>query len=370
MNPLPFPCPAAPEFAVDWLALDREWPWIQAMRDCPQDPVHHAEGDVWTHVRMVTEALAALPAWREAPEQDRQILFAAALLHDVAKPACTRIDEDGRITSRGHSQRGAIDARAILWRHGTPFAMREQICALVRHHQVPFHLIQREDAARLAITVSQTARCDLLALLAQADALGRRCADQSEILVRVELFREFCREHGCFTGPRPFASAQSRFEYFRTPGRDPAYATHDDTAFEVILMSGLPGAGKDNWIARHAAHLPVISLDALREEHRDEGAVLQAAREQARVFLRQQQPFVWNATNLRRERRTPLVELFSAYHARVRIVYIEVDQATLFRQNQARSKAVPVPVIERMLTGWEVPDTTEAQVVEYFRPTT
>lgn len=369
MSRLPFAGPNAPDFAVDWPALDRDLPWVRAMRDCAQDPIHHAEGDVWTHVRMVCEALVGLPAWREAPEQDREILFAAALLHDVAKPACTR-EEEGRITSRGHSQRGAIDAREILWRHGTPFALREQICALVRHHQVPFHLIQREDAARLAFTVSQTARCDLLSILAQADALGRRCADQSEILVRVELFREFCREHGCLTGPRQFASARSRFDYFRIPGRDPAYTAHDDTTFEVILMSGLPGAGKDTWIARHASQLPVISLDALRLEHRDEGAVLQAAREQARVLLRQQQPFVWNATNLRRERRAPLVDLCNAYRARVRIVYVEVDQTTLLRQNRERERAVPVAVIERMLKGWEVPDSTEAQSVDYFSPTT
>lgn len=79
------------------------------MRDCPQDPTFHAEGTVWTHVGMVCEALAALDEFRALPDSDREILFAAALLHDVAKPSCTR-DEDGRITSRGHSQRGAIDA--------------------------------------------------------------------------------------------------------------------------------------------------------------------------------------------------------------------------------------------------------------------
>jgi len=75
------------------------------MRGCAQDAVFHAEGDVWIHTRMVCEAMAALPVWRALPEGDRQVVFAAAVLHDQAKPSCTR-EENGRITSRGHSVRG------------------------------------------------------------------------------------------------------------------------------------------------------------------------------------------------------------------------------------------------------------------------
>ena len=148
------------------------------------------------------EALAGLPAWRSLPEGERQIVFAAALLHDVAKPVCTRPDPDGRITSRGHSRRGAILARQILWRLGVPFAVREQIAALVRHHQVPYFLMDRPDARRLAIEVSQTARCDRLALLAEADVRGRVCRDQQRLLDNVALFVEFCREENCLSAPR------------------------------------------------------------------------------------------------------------------------------------------------------------------------
>jgi hypothetical protein len=90
------------------------------------------------------------------PQAEREILFAAALLHDVAKPACTR-EEAGRITSRGHSLRGAIDSRGILWELDGPFQAREMVCGLVRYHQVPFHLIGRSDAQRMAYRISQSA---------------------------------------------------------------------------------------------------------------------------------------------------------------------------------------------------------------------
>ena len=178
------PCPQPPDWSIDWTSLDR-LPWLQDMKGGPQNPDRHAEGDVWIHVHMVTEAMVALPAWRDLSEEGRRVLFAAALLHDVAKPACTRIEPDGRISARGHSWRGAVRARNILWRLGFPFAERETVCAIVRHHLVPFFLPDSEDPPRLAIEVSQTTRCDWLALMAEADARGRTCPDPQRLLDQI-----------------------------------------------------------------------------------------------------------------------------------------------------------------------------------------
>jgi predicted kinase len=319
---------------------------------------------------MVCDALVGLNEFRALPELERQILFAAALLHDVAKPLCTR-HEDGRITSRGHSQRGAIIARRILWELGVDFEAREHVCALVRYHQLPFHLINRPDAQRTAFLISQTARCHLLALLAQADALGRECADQDDLVTHIELFREFCREQDCLHGARKFPSSHSRFLYFRTPGRDPSYLAHHSARCEVTVMSGLPGSGKDTWIARHAAAIPRISLDAIREESGAEptgnqGGVVQAAREKARVLLRTGENFVWNATNLSREIRTQVIDLLASYNAKVRIVYVEAGHDAYFAQNLERDAVIPICAIERMLDRWEVPDLIEAQEVELW----
>jgi hypothetical protein len=45
-------CPE-PGAAIDWAAF--QGPWVEAMAGCMQDPLHHGEGDVWTHTRMVCE---------------------------------------------------------------------------------------------------------------------------------------------------------------------------------------------------------------------------------------------------------------------------------------------------------------------------
>ncbi|MBL7818393.1 MAG: hypothetical protein JNL70_25505 [Saprospiraceae bacterium] len=36
----------------DWQAIEA-FDWVEPMKKCPQDSIYHAEGDVWTHTRMV-----------------------------------------------------------------------------------------------------------------------------------------------------------------------------------------------------------------------------------------------------------------------------------------------------------------------------
>jgi len=364
------PCPQPPDWEVDWAELDTRFDWVRAMRGVPQDPIHHAEGDVWIHTRMVLEALCQLPAWRALDPVEREVVFAASLLHDVAKPRCTRTELDGRITSRGHSVRGAVFARLLLWRMGIPFAQREAICGLIRHHQAPFFLIEREDAARTARAISQSARCDHLALVAEADARGRHCADLQRLLDNTALFRELCDETGCLHEPALFPSAHARLLYLRGDTSDPLYRPHESFRADVVVMSGLPGAGKDSWVRESLGDWSVVSLDDIRHEldvdpGDAQGPVVAHARELAREHLRAGRRFVWNATNLSRQLRTSVVNLFLDYDARVRIVYVEVPERELRAQNRTRAAAVPGPVIERLFERWEVPAPGEAHEVSY-----
>lgn len=361
-------CPTPPDYAVNWERIEQEFPEVRRLEGCPQDAVHHAEGDVLVHTRMVVEALTALPAWRALPRTEREIVFTAALLHDISKPDCTRV-EDGRITSRGHSKRGAIKARTLLWSMDFPFEAREQVTALIRFHQIPFFLIDKPDGRRTLYEVSQSARCDLLALVAEADARGRDCADAQRLLDNIALFTQYASEHDCLSRPRQFPNDHSRFLYFRKEGRDPDYTAFDDTVCEVVMMSGLPGAGKDFWVAENLPDWPSISLDALRREMKvapteNQGPVVSRAREVAREHLRKRRPFVWNATNVSRQMRELSINLFAAYNARVHIVYVEAPEARLFAQNRERADSVPAEVIRKLTARWEVPDRTEAHRVE------
>ncbi len=366
-------CPRPPHWGLDWDQLRRAYGWVEDLHSCPQDALFHAEGDVGVHTEMACRALAASPEFRGLGERERHIVFAAVLMHDIAKPSCTK-EEGGRITSRGHSGRGDTMARKILWRQGVRFGEREAICGLIRHHQVPFFLVDRDDSRKLAYRVSHIACCDHLALVAWADGYGRRCADdadQQRILDNVALFREYCDEHECLTQPRQFPSDHSRFQYFQRDDRDPNYHAHDDTRCEVTLMSGLPGAGKDHWIRSYAPALPVVSLDAIRAElgidpAAPQGRVIDEGRQRAKQHLRQQTSFVWNATNLSRPIREQLITLFASYNARVRVVYVEAAEAVIRDRNRQRKSPVPERVIDRLLDRWTIPTTAEAHAVEIY----
>jgi predicted kinase len=339
------------------------------MASCPQDPVHHAEGDVWTHTRMVIDALLDLPAFQALEAREQRVVYLACLLHDVAKPWTTQTEPDGHISAHGHSRAGELFVRPMLWSLGVPFDEREAICSLIRWHQVPFFLVDREDPVRLAREISLSVGCDLLALVAEADIRGRICADMPRILDQIELFRLSCEDDGCLSTPRAFASPHTRVQYFRSTGRHPDVEAFDDTRGEMIVMCGIPGSGKDTWVRSNAASLPVVCLDDLRDEldigHDEaQGQVVQEARERARQQLRKGASFVWNATNLSRQRRGPIESLAFDYGARVKIVYVEVPVQTLRSQNQSRPASVPEAAIERMVRRWEMPSLTEAHEIE------
>ncbi|MBB5867045.1 putative kinase [Allocatelliglobosispora scoriae] len=361
-------CPRAPDWAVPWDRIRERFDWIRAMEGVAQDPVHHAEGDVAVHTWMAAQALAASPEFRALPADRRTLLFATVLLHDVAKPFCTQTGPDGRVTAHGHSRGGELAARRILWELGAPIAWREHVAALVRHHQVPFWALERADLQSIALRVSLVAGNADLAMLARADITGRTCGDAATVLENIDLFAEYCTDLGVLDRPWPFASDHARFDYFRTPGRDPAYAAFDDTRLTVTVLSGLPGVGKDTWIAAHRPGLPVVSLDATRERLRikptdDQGPVAAAAREEARVLLRAGRDFVWNATNISRQQRERCISLIAGYHGRVEIVALEAPPDVVRARNRQRERAVPDAALDRLIRRWESPDLTEAHTV-------
>lgn len=367
-------CPTPPAWELDFAALCHHFHWLRAMEDVPQDPLYHAEGDVLIHTHMVAQAMVALPEWRALPPEERSLLFAAALLHDVGKPACTKREETGRITSKGHAREGEHISRRIGWLgedlpQPLSFQQREHLAMLVRYHGLPLVFLDKPQPERAVVAASQSVRLDHVALLAEADVRGRIAADSEKLLTQIALFRDFCEELQCYRRPRQFATDHSRFTYFQREHIHIDYVSYDETTFEVILLSGLPGVGKDTWISTHYSSLPVITLDALRKTlhispEDDQGRVIQAAREQARILMRNRQSFVWNATNVIRMRRRQLVDFFVSYGARVRIVYLDAPFATILARNAQRSERIPEQVIYKMLAKLEVPDLTEAHAVE------
>ena len=229
----------------DWQALERRFSWFADMKDVPQDPEWHAEGDVFTHTKMVCEALLQLPEFQALDEQEQHILFAAAILHDVEKRSTTKREiENGkeRIVSPHHAKKGEHTARTLLYTEfAAPFAVREAIAKLVRLHGLPLWAINKPNPDRAIIAASLQVNTAHLAMLAKADVLGRICCDQQDILLRVDLFRELCEENACWGKARTFASDYGRYLYLNGRSEMPDYQPFDDQTFEVYAMCAIAG---------------------------------------------------------------------------------------------------------------------------------
>ena len=376
--------PDAPDWVIDWEKIETST-WrdhVDAMRHTPQSVRWHAEGDVWAHTQMVCESLVSLPEYRQLPQIQRQILFIAALLHDVGKPVTTR-QEGTEWVSPSHSTKGALLARYLLWSEygmcGTSElqAMREAVVLLVKHHSFPPYALEKEENVRKMISIAASAELvpdfslKLLYLLAKADALGRECEDKDDFTAHVDLFAELAKEQGCYDGPVSFTSDYTRRAYFSGGDVWPQQELYDETWGEVVMLCGLPGTGKDYWISRHCKDMPIISLDEIRNRYKlsyegSQGYVASLGKEEAKTYLRKHQPFVWNATNLTVDIRRQLIDLFESYGASVRVVYLETDRATQWRRNKDRQDKVPETIIDSMLSKLAIPEIHEARYVQWL----
>lgn len=352
----------------------------EAMRQTPQPQRWHGEGDVYTHTMMVLGALLEMPAFLSLPERQQKELTLAALLHDIGKCRTTQW-VDGDWLSPHHGSIGSKMARQTLWQdyglcgEKALLEFRETVCLLIRYHDFPLYAVLNDNMAVMLHWIAANGELvpdfsvKLLCLLAEADIRGRMCDDMEDVLERIELCRNAAIEEGCFDSPFAFASAHTERAYLS--GRDiwKGQELFDDTWGEVIVMSGLPGTGKDTYIRNHWPDLPVVSLDDLRVKYHvsptdNQGFVVQMAKEQARVHLRAHQHFIWNATNLTTNRQT-ITQLFESYRARVHIVYLETTVEEQIRRNNNRDAVVPQHVIDGMLAKTVLPERGEATTVEW-----
>ncbi|MBL8226936.1 MAG: CCA tRNA nucleotidyltransferase [Bryobacterales bacterium] len=97
-------------------------PEAVALRGVEQPAEFHPEGDVWTHVMLMLEAMGKAP-----PE-----LALGVLLHDIGKPGTFRMAD--RIRFDGHVELGVEMSKGILARLRCSNEMTGRVCSLVEHH--------------------------------------------------------------------------------------------------------------------------------------------------------------------------------------------------------------------------------------------
>lgn len=167
-----------------------EYPFsmLSCLKEIPQSPKHHPEGNVWNHTMMVIDE-----ATRKKKESKNPTAFMlAALLHDIGK-AETTDSSKGRITAYNHEKVGARQAEDFLREFLEDEALIQRVVALIRWHMQILFVIK---SMQFADIKSMRKEIDLeeIALLGYCDRTGRLNADRNAENENLKLFLKKCNE--------------------------------------------------------------------------------------------------------------------------------------------------------------------------------
>lgn len=136
---------------------------IWNLKETPQNPKYHAEGDVYVHTMLVLEY---------AQVHRDPVLNFAALCHDFGKVTHTIIDEEtGEISSPGHSD--PTLTRNFCAAIGLPEEMTVRIASLVREHMIATNEANPRMVRRLLTRLPYPDDFERLCQLLCADRMGK-----------------------------------------------------------------------------------------------------------------------------------------------------------------------------------------------------
>lgn len=169
--------------------LSTWFPEVAALIGVPQNPVYHAEGDVWNHTMMVLDQAAV----RRARANQPLYLMLSALCHDFGKPETTKLI-DGRIRAFGHEAAGVPVAETFLSRLTGEIQLIRYVLSMVQLHMRPGDLYRQNSSEKASNRLFDLAvDPEDLILLFLSDSTGKlplcEDADQSELFLRQRLDR-------------------------------------------------------------------------------------------------------------------------------------------------------------------------------------
>jgi [protein-PII] uridylyltransferase len=240
-----------------WTVLLPEWSAVRGRAQ--HDPWHRytVDGHAFATVAEVTRQLDRVPGLRGSPNPsgDLEILYLAALLHDV-----------GKGSGLDHSVAGEGLARRALRRMRVGPETAEEVAALVRHHLLLADTATRRDLddpgviAGVVATLGSPRRVHLLHLLTVADGLatGPAAWSQWKATLVGDLARRVAdaMERGAPPAPGDPADLANRIEAARPalagrtarllatlPASYPLSVEPEELADELELLADPPGPG-------------------------------------------------------------------------------------------------------------------------------
>lgn len=376
-------------------------PQFKVLKTTKQSNTWHKEGDAFRHVQLVTENMK-----RELDEKGIEtntiyylVMMSTALCHDLGKATTTKWDkEKNDYVCNHHGQAGEHITRMLFY--DEMFIIRELVCYMVRWHMNLHHILddkEKIDEKLANMSLGWMSIKDML-LLNKCDSLGsKNDLETKEILEKrwntikeraekLELFDmvydDYMLKIVCNNMRDPFElitdfpswrqvrdqTDQLCWQLRSNWKKDKIIDENNKNEFIVFMMIGIPGSGKDTIIQKYLTNIPTICRDDIRTEIGIEGEkpmgnkeqekrVTQIFEERMLEYCKQQQSFVINNTNLKKQYRKHFLEIMKPYKPKV--IYIYVEAPSLEDNFKRREGQIKPEIIRNMLSNFDFPCSTE-----------
>ena len=369
-------------------------PEFKVLNDSAQSPPFHCEGSVLVHSNLAAQIVLRLMEEEHITKQeDKVVLYLSTILHDIGKPPTAEVSKKhGRITAHGHEFAGVPLANEFLKKYFPEFQykQREQILRLIEHHMEPRDWMNQGTTVNKMKMLSLVVNTKLLYLLSQADTLGRKADEFKSGMFALEMFRQNAEDMGIFGRQYrvPLATHLDNASYSLARWNilindasesDETYEAAKDIMhpiapnFQLLLMVGAPGSGKDLWtnkLIEKNSNIKVICMDDRRKEltgnindQSQNNEVFGWQEKELRKAMKERKTTIINATNSTRKLRRTLWRIGREYGALCSAVYFDLKLETLLERNANREKRVPDDVVKRFYNMQQSIHPIEADMI-------
>lgn len=347
-------------------------PEFAALEKTPQSKRWHQEGNVLIHTKLVVmNMLRELQGMVDTPDKPYcLIMIAAALCHDLGKAVTTRWDDEKNdYTCPHHGYEGEKIVRRLFF--DEDILIREKVCYMVRWHMTMHHLLEKtEDEQCKTYTRLSFGLMDVwsLYLLGKFDALGSineesldSCFinDKFNKMIRTVLNLMYSKFNKVFK-----LDVDDKLSYLNDVNR-PADVPR---SFNITLMIGVSGAGKDTWVSEHLSDDIMLSRDNIRTEIGIKGEKPYGTKEQEKEvtkifnerlleYCKNHKNIVINNTNLMRKYRSEFVKTVLPFNPSITFVYIEPNE--MGDRAKRRDGQIKKEIVDGMWDRLDFPDISE-----------
>ncbi len=348
--------------------------YIEQMRKTKQNPRYHGEGNVLNHTLLVLDQFNSLKQQYSLSTEDQEVLYWAALLHDIGKPRVTQWIED-RWSAAGHERAGVPIARDILLQQSQITArQRRRILDLVRWHHLPLRLGLRAAPFTAYHHIAVKTDIQLLGLFSMMDLQGRICENRSqiadityhfnEVIVPYmidywgtfdQLQRAFSRISGAAKNCVWYALKVENFDLIRSIIYDHSFEQPWSNTCYITI--GAPKSGKYTYVK---AALPESIIPEILYVQCITESDCRTLENFLHTGMTTGKPIIITGTNIDEQKRQGLIDKIREYDLEIHYLFFERQLSELLRDNRLSDSPLEEQVLRHAHGQLQFPHPWEA----------